>query len=90
MVAVVNEAFVRRYFQDRNPIGQHFKRGQPDGVRIDTEIVGVVSDSVYANIRDGSPAIVYFAFAQLEAMDPAMIAHRRGGRRARGATCSAG
>jgi ABC-type antimicrobial peptide transport system permease subunit len=72
-VAVVNEAFVRRYFQDRNPIGQHFKRGQPDGVRIDTEIVGVVSDSVYANIRDGSPAIAYLAFAQLEAMDPAMI-----------------
>ena len=23
-VAVVNEAFVRRFFKDQNPIGQHF------------------------------------------------------------------
>ena len=72
VVAVVNEAFVRRYFKDQNPIGQHFRRGQPGGLQLDTEIVGIVSDSVYANIRDGSPAIVYFAFAQLEQVDPAM------------------
>ena len=72
VVAVVNEAFVRRYFKDQHPIGQHFRRGQPGGLQLDTEIVGVVSDSVYANIRDGSPAIVYLAFAQLEAVDPAM------------------
>jgi putative ABC transport system permease protein len=31
-VAVVNEAFVRRYFPDRNPIGQQIHPGPPPGV----------------------------------------------------------
>ncbi|HXA68214.1 MAG TPA: ABC transporter permease [Bryobacteraceae bacterium] len=45
-VAVVNEAFVRRFFKDQNPIGQHFgmDRIQYAG---SFEIVGVVRDMRY-------------------------------------------
>ena len=45
-IAVVNEAFVRRFFKDQNPIGQHFgmDRIQYAG---SFEIVGVVRDMRY-------------------------------------------
>ena len=45
-VAVVNEAFVRRFFKDQNPLGQHFgmNRIQYAG---SYEIVGVVRDMRY-------------------------------------------
>src|SRR5579863_3968228 len=45
-VAVVNEAFVRRFFKDQNPIGQHFGI---DRIRYagSFEIVGVVGDMRY-------------------------------------------
>jgi len=45
-VAVVNEAFVKRFFKDQNPIGQHFG---PDRLRYSAtyEIVGVVRDMRY-------------------------------------------
>jgi predicted permease len=45
-VAVVNEAFARRFFKDQNPIGQHFG---PDKIKYSAtfEIVGVVRDMRY-------------------------------------------
>ena len=45
-VAVVNEAFVKRFFKDQNPIGQHFG---PNRLRYAStyEIVGVVKDIRY-------------------------------------------
>jgi putative ABC transport system permease protein len=45
-VAVINEAFAKRFFQDQNPIGQHFGI---DGIKYagTYEIVGVVKDMRY-------------------------------------------
>jgi predicted permease len=45
-IAVVNEAFVRRFFKGQNPIGQHFG---PDKIKYASnfEIVGVVHDMRY-------------------------------------------
>ncbi len=45
-VAVVNEAFAKRFFKDQNPIGQHFG---PDKIKYSAtfEIVGVVRDMRY-------------------------------------------
>jgi putative ABC transport system permease protein len=45
-VAVVNEAFVRRFFKDQNPIGQHFGMDRIQYAR-SFEIVGVVRDMRY-------------------------------------------
>jgi predicted permease len=45
-VAVVNEAFVRRFFKDQNPIGQHFGMNRIQYAR-SFEIVGVVRDMRY-------------------------------------------
>jgi predicted permease len=49
-VAVVNETFVRKLFKPgENPIGQHF--GSNVKSAGDYEIVGVVEDTVYTNVR---------------------------------------
>jgi len=63
-VAVISEAFARRYFSGRNPLGQHIVFGFPPDGRAAREIVGVVGD-----IRDESLAkkpgpMMYVPFAQ--------------------------
>ena len=61
-VAIVNEAFVRRYLRGAQPIGQHVRLGK----EVDTpyEIVGVVGDAVYTTPRDGMLATMYLPVAQ--------------------------
>jgi len=46
VVAVVNEAFVKRFFKEQNPIGQHFGFGRIKNAGM-YEIVGVVRDIRY-------------------------------------------
>jgi predicted permease len=51
-VAVVSEAFVRRYFPNADPIGKRFGfGGDPEKAR-DLEIVGVVENAKYDDIRE--------------------------------------
>jgi putative ABC transport system permease protein len=45
-VAVINEAFAKRFFKDQNPIGQHFGPGKIK-YSANFEIVGVVRDMRY-------------------------------------------
>jgi predicted permease len=55
LVAIVNESFARYYFPNDNPIGRRFGwRSLKDPGAM--EIVGVVKDSLYANMRQGSTA----------------------------------
>jgi predicted permease len=49
-VALVNEHFARHFFGDRSPIGRHLGHG---GDKLDTEIVGMVADSLYEGPREG-------------------------------------
>ena len=48
-VAVVNQEFVRKLFNGRNPIGRHF--GTSAESLGDFEIVGVVDDTAYTSVR---------------------------------------
>jgi predicted permease len=52
-VAVINEAFAKRFFGKDNPIGQHFGPAENTGMY---EIVGVASDINFA----GGPGPIYF------------------------------
>jgi predicted permease len=65
LVAIVNDAFVRRYRLGQNPIGRIVRVGAPNG-EIRHEIVGVVGDAVYTSPRDGMVATMYVPLAQLE------------------------
>jgi predicted permease len=64
-IAVVNEAMARRYFGDSNPIGRRFSLDEKfDPVRA-LEIVGVVENAKYADLRT-DPRMVYIPNAQEE------------------------
>jgi predicted permease len=73
-VAIVNEAFARRFLNGANPIGHtvHLPRAVvPEG---DMAIVGVVGDAVYRRLRDPAPPTVYSPVAQSTA-GPATTAY---------------
>ena len=67
-VAVVNDAFVRKFFRDGQAIGRMvpYRRG-PSGGPVQVEIVGVVEDAAYRSVRDPVPPTLYFPFAQAHA-----------------------
>lgn len=61
-VAIVNQAFVRRYLQGVQPLGRHLSIvGQANA---DMQIVGVVQDAVYESLRESPPPTVYAPFSQ--------------------------
>lgn len=64
-VAIINETAARRFFPDRNPIGRRFTYGAGNVVP-DIEIVGVVKDMRYANVREETAAFVYQPYTQDE------------------------
>ena len=63
-VAIVNEAFARRYLPEQQPIGQTLRVDSDNAVRY--EIVGVVADAVYTAPRDGMLPTLYEPLAQRE------------------------
>jgi putative ABC transport system permease protein len=63
-VAIVNEAFVRRYLRGQPPIGQTLRVNTGPGPRY--EIVGVVADASYTTPRDGMLPTLYVPLAQRE------------------------
>jgi hypothetical protein len=63
-VAIVNEAFVRRYLSGQQPIGQTLRVDTDDGPRY--EIVGVAADAVYTTPRAGMLPTMWVPLAQRE------------------------
>jgi putative ABC transport system permease protein len=59
-VAIVNQAFARRFAGGRNPIGMRVR--QPHNVV--REIVGYVEDAVYESLRDPVPPTLYMTYSQ--------------------------
>jgi predicted permease len=51
-VAIVNEAFVKRYFGGHNPLGARVCLGSRPDAKPDTEIIGVVRDISYRSVRE--------------------------------------
>jgi predicted permease len=51
-VVIVNEAFVKRYFGGGSPLGAHVGMGTRTNVITDAEIIGVVEDISYRNLRE--------------------------------------
>ncbi len=59
-VAVVNQAFVRKFFSGRNPVGKHFTMRHST----DVEIVGVAKDVKYGSLREQTAPMIYLPTAQ--------------------------
>ena len=54
-IAVINEAAARRYFKDRDPIGQRFGYDKAD-----TEIVGVIRDARVNTVREAPVPMAFY------------------------------
>ena len=63
-VAVVNQTFVRKFFPDRDPIGQHFSL-QRGAQAEEYEIVGIVEDAKYQDGRAPARATAFMPLLQV-------------------------
>jgi predicted permease len=62
LVAVVNEEMVRKFWPGRDPIGQHLRSGALADRPL--EVVGVVRDSIYRDLREPKLAVLYTPLLQ--------------------------
>lgn len=62
-VAVINEAAAREFFPNApNPVGEHFG-GNPHSTD-EVEVVGVVRDTKYSNLREAPPSTIFEPYMQ--------------------------
>ena len=52
---IINEKFAKKYFAGRNPIGLHLGFGSNPDTKTDMEIIGIVKDVKYTNLRAEIP-----------------------------------
>jgi predicted permease len=65
LVAIVNESFTRRFLGARNPLGETFRiEGTPSQTWPAIQIVGIVKNTKYGDIREQFAPIVYLAAFQ--------------------------
>jgi len=63
-VAIVNEAFARKFGLDRDAVGKRMRSGGGD--ELDIEIVGLVQDAKYSDVKDEAPPQYFRPYRQNE------------------------
>ena len=63
-VAVINETFARWYFPGGSPIGRHFGLGSDPKNSNDIEVVGVVKNAKYQDLRERPFPAAYYPYTQ--------------------------
>jgi predicted permease len=63
-VAVVNEAFVKKFGLGRDAVGKLMSQGGSGNPKLDMEIVGVVQDAKYSEVKDKVPAMFFTPYQQ--------------------------
>src|SRR5262249_6797525 len=58
-VAIINETMARKFFPEGNPIGRHFSQSETFDMSKAFEIIGVVKDSRYFNLREPVESMIY-------------------------------
>ena len=61
-VVMINETFAKKYFVGRNPVGLHIGFGKDPGTPTDMEVIGVVKDIKYTNLKDEIPPQAYLPY----------------------------
>jgi predicted permease len=64
-VAVINEAFARKFFDNEDPIGRHF--GRKPGANREFEVVGVAKDARFVTSNLDEPSGPFFFLPEAEA-----------------------
>jgi predicted permease len=65
-VAVVNQAFVKKFNLGDNPLGRHIAAGGGPNAKPDVEIVGVAQDAKYSDVKRVVPPQYYLPYRQEE------------------------
>jgi predicted permease len=60
--AIVNQSFVKTFFNGQNPIGKIFQERENH-----YQVVGLVADAPYGNLRDGMVPVAYIPFHEVNA-----------------------
>ena len=68
-VAIVSESFVKQFVTEGNPIGTRFRVRRMNQTSAPFEIVGVVKDTKYGDLREEFQPLVYTAIAQYDHPD---------------------
>jgi predicted permease len=63
-VAIVNESFTRKYFHGQSPIGRRYRPEQGNKLGDPVEIIGLVRDAKYLDLREDFHPTVYIAASQ--------------------------
>jgi len=61
-VAIVSEAFAKQFFNGKNPVGKSFDRASDEGERRRFQIVGLVRDARYRDMRGPILPVAYVPF----------------------------
>ncbi len=61
-VAIVNEAFARKFNLGANPVGRRMASGRTN--TLDTEIIGLVKDAKYSEVKLPVPPVVFTPYRQ--------------------------
>ena len=65
-VAIVNQSLAKKYFDGRDPLGLHITTAGREKNPVTMEIVGVVKDSKYDDLRESPKPFLYMPAAQDE------------------------
>ena len=65
--AIVNQAFVNQFLKDPHPVGRYFVEAGDDGGRTHYQVIGVVTDAPYRNLRESVPPVAFLPLLQLDA-----------------------
>jgi predicted permease len=70
-VAVVNQAFVKKFDMGQNALGKHIGAGRGSSAKPDTEIVGIVQDAKYSDVKREVPPQYFLPYRQEERLGSA-------------------
>ena len=65
-VAMVNEAFAKKYFGTTNALGHRIGKGNDLGTKTDITIIGVAGNTKYENMREEIPIEMFIPYQQQE------------------------
>jgi predicted permease len=63
-VAIVNEAFAKKFNLGKEGVGKRMAQGSGNAVKLETEIVGVVQNAKYSQVKDEVPPLFFLPYRQ--------------------------
>ena len=63
-VAIVNETFAKKFNLGRDAVGKRMAQGIGPTTTLDIEIVGLVADAKYSEVKDAIPPLFYIPYRQ--------------------------